>query len=87
MFLLTILAAGSVEPGRTVTKLGGSLPTLAPIEAHTVATHSCTCRCGQTGLQEEEKDREKKLVSEAETPGCCRKMSTSAVSNNDLFLS
>lgn len=46
MRLLTILAAGSVEPRRTVAKLGGSLPTLAPVEAHAVATHSCTDRRG-----------------------------------------
>ena len=41
MFLLTILAAGPVEPCETVTKLRGPLPTVAPVEAHTVATHRC----------------------------------------------
>lgn len=39
MILLTVLAAGPIEPCRTVTQLGGSLPTLTAIEAHAVATH------------------------------------------------
>lgn len=45
MLLLTVLAAGSVESRRTVAKLGGSLSTLAPIEAHAVATHSYMWSC------------------------------------------
>lgn len=36
---LTILAAGSAEACGAVTELGQSLPTVAPIEANTVATH------------------------------------------------
>lgn len=38
-FKLTILAAGSAEACGAVTKLGGSLPTVAPVEANTIATH------------------------------------------------
>lgn len=38
-FINIILAAGPVEPCETVTKLRGPLPTVAPVEAHTVATH------------------------------------------------
>lgn len=38
-FKLTILAAGSAEACRTVTKLGRPLPTVAPVEAYAIATH------------------------------------------------
>lgn len=41
MSLLTVLAAGAAEPCGTITELGGSFPTLAPVEANTVATHRC----------------------------------------------
>lgn len=54
MFSLTVLAAGSVEAGRTVTELGGSLSTLASVEAHTVTTDRCMCPCGQTKQRNDE---------------------------------
>lgn len=38
-FKLTVLAAGSAETCGTVTKLAGSLPTVAPVEANAVAAH------------------------------------------------
>lgn len=83
--LLTILAAGPVEPSRAVTEVGGSLSTPATIEAHAIAAHRCVCTRGQAGSVT--KKTGKKLASEAETPGSHPKMSTSAVSSTDLFLS
>jgi len=76
MFLLTILAAGPIETCRTVTKLGGSFPTLAPIEANSIATHRCMC----TDVDRQEGKRgetEQMRVSEVGTPGCFHNMSSS----------
>lgn len=41
-FELTVLAAGSAEACRAVTKLGRPLPTVAPVEANAVATQRWT---------------------------------------------
>lgn len=38
-FIHIVLTAGAAEPCGTITELGGSFPTLAPVEANTVATH------------------------------------------------
>lgn len=38
-FKLTVLAAGTAEASGAVTKLAGSLPTVAPVEANAIAAH------------------------------------------------
>lgn len=55
MPLLTVLAARAVEACGTVTELGGSLTTLAAVEANPVAAHGCT-GCVWTSMAVE-KDR------------------------------
>lgn len=52
---LTVLAAGAVEAGGTVAQLGGSLTTMAAVEANTVAAHSCTCRVWTSVAVEKDK--------------------------------
>lgn len=80
MPLLTVLAAGAVEACGTVTELGGSLTTLAAVEANPVAAHGCT-GCVWTSMEVEKDRRGEKItsVTEAETPGPCRQMSTCTV--------
>lgn len=57
-FKLTILAAGSAEACGAVTKLAGSLPTAAPVEANTVATHRWNIK------KKKKKEINKKILSE-----------------------
>lgn len=89
MLRLTVLAAGAVETGRTVAELGGSLTTMAAVEANTIAAHSCTGRVWTSTMVEKDRRGEKKKtttsVTKAETPGPCLQMS--ACRTQSVFLS
>lgn len=60
MHRLTVLAAGAVEASGTVTELGGSLTTVAAVEANPVAAHSCKGRVWMSIVVEKDKRGEKK---------------------------
>lgn len=61
---LTILAAGAVEASRTVAELGGSLTTVAAVEADPVTAHSCKGRVWMsTAVEKDERGGKKNNIS------------------------